>query len=151
MADPFHAGFEHAGGRPSPSRVEQGAGPSLGMEEIDGDAVSQGDGQQEPGPGGNVSIQAALHAQPGERCLVHADGRPVVLSAHDDSREARAHHRLKNRPVSEARFDVVVPSLEPEAPFAIGYAGRDAERSPPAHELVARDGRMGDVELRDRR
>ena len=143
-------GREDSGRRASPAGVQQAHDALPGNDEVDRDAVRDGDQEHHAGGFGEVSVETLVHRPPGGP-VVPADLPAVGLMRQHEAGEARlcaaegpppSHHVGHGLGGPEAQIEAAVSGA------ACGDAGHDAESLAPAGDLIARN-RAGERDFPD--
>jgi hypothetical protein len=93
--------FEDPVRHPAPPRMQQPEGPARRMKQIHGNAVRNGDRQEQGGLGRHVAIEPISDEHTGWDLRVRPDGGPMDLPADHRRSEGRAKGLRESKPAAQ--------------------------------------------------
>lgn len=145
LAQRLDTPLQDPGGRAAPPRVQQGDGSRRWVDEIDGNTICHGHGEQHAGVPREVAVDSVADPALAIERVVHRDLDPVVLPAHRDPLEPADDRRQSLQAIGPFRSRLLRSRGESEIGLPTGHAGHDAEPPPPSLQLIAREGRVIDA------
>ncbi len=127
LADGLNAALEDPGCRAAPPGVEQSDGSAGVMHEVDGNAVGNGDSQEQAFEPRDVAIHPISQEHPSDPFGVIPQINAMALMAQDHPSKPRADRRAKRPPSCHDATDrAFAPQTQVKPTLAAGQAGDDS-------------------------